>query len=449
MRHRSKSDLHSGFGTLRSDRIREEWTNLPENFGVLVNSVTTVKDPLQTLAFDHYGEAEEMDDIVSGGHGRDHPVLHTKDKWDWQPEVNQAGPWRPWIRDVNPPNHYYRDRYTVTWTNGYYSNSTMTPGAPAHDLNILPASSDFEPLVAEHAMKCMLPLAESVSLGNFLLEVGETHMLLESLRKLLNRYLTGDLRIFDPTDPLLGYNFGFKPLISDLVGIYRALTNLQSNVNWIMANANKRVRVVTERYYTPDPVYAPSSDPLPSSGTGTYVGGRCVTNMFTTLKLISWIEYDLHDFGRLGATIAAVLRSLGLSNPGKVAWQSMPLSFVADWVLDVSKLLNHCDLMGTLLSTKIVKTTSHMTVKSDTDFYTKLYEAPYFPALVDEDVIVGSRRKEFYRRWTGIPSDTGFILTAPRPMQQLLLLLLGNQARKRGRSKPFFVPTEAWFRRKR
>jgi len=448
MRHRIINSLGEVSASYSAIRIVQVWSDLPSNGGTILSEFEVQEiEPYAREVFlgTPVGAKLEMDDIVSSRtHGSDQPCVQSTLSWQWFNPTGESG-WKSFVPDfyLPPPvgTRVCRWRYRTTWINGFFPGSHVS-SMPSHSTTVVPPSEECSALITSHLSRCNSLLSERTSLGNFVLELGETRLLLDSAKKLMKKNSV----LFDPTDPVLAYNFGIKPLISDIKGIYQSLQSLQKNVDWLLDNNGEERKIRTSRKIPVSPSYYPE-DPLPGAGNGQYTEFRVLNDGTNTISMTSAVSYDVGELGRAGATVAAVSRSLGLSNPLKVAWNAIPYSFVVDWFFDVDRLLDKCDLLGLYLQTKVVRTTFHWKVEGEAHFSARTYESPYGGNLCPE-MSIGKVRGKFYRRWVGIPPGVDSLFSGLSPEQQALLAALFGQGHKVfGTRRPWFTPTQAWYRR--
>lgn len=113
----------------------------------------------------------------------------------------------------------------------------------------------------------------------------------------------------------LAWNYGVKPLVSDIRMLYALATTQTKN----LAIAAKRT--VTQDYGTPG---------RPSS----YIGG------FWQSRGTSKIGCEVKIWAQLDSARVSYLKNLGLDNPFVLGWELLPFSFVIDWLIPVSNSLD-------------------------------------------------------------------------------------------------------------
>lgn len=181
-------------------------------------------------------------------------------------------------------------------------------------------------------------LSESVNLGQMLAEYRQTASLFTSLvpdavrlTKALVRkqpgLLFGNKKIGAVSDHFLKYQYGMKPLVSDVHGSLAAL----------------RRRFVENIYYeTSVPIHRQSTSPWFVVHTLPYPNNLYLNNLFYKV----FIQRDGRLYGRVKLDNAMLYNSMGtfgLTNPAALAWELAPWSFAVDWMFNVGKVLSSLD----------------------------------------------------------------------------------------------------------
>lgn len=139
----------------------------------------------------------------------------------------------------------------------------------------------------------------------------------------------------------LELQYGWKPLLSDVYGACDALAKRDKGHFRMTGISNQRAKANKQWFY---------------GGLGT--GYRCS------------VDYNA-EYGvkcRIDALpendLLIVLSQLGVTNPGTVAWELVPFSFVVDWFLPIGDFLNQLDaLLGYSNITSSVSTFSKETFR--------------------------------------------------------------------------------------
>jgi hypothetical protein len=149
----------------------------------------------------------------------------------------------------------------------------------------------------------------------------------------------------------LGYAFGVAPLISDMRKLSKATATYKKRLQRLAQTAGTEVSVhrhcdgVVQDYLVPDT----STNTLPTGyGTGPDLGSSywstkpkaiVVPVRTATVRGIRNIRYSQDVFTRLDSLI----HRFGVTGPASFAWERIPFSFVLDWFVDLSGVLNAVD----------------------------------------------------------------------------------------------------------
>jgi hypothetical protein len=120
----------------------------------------------------------------------------------------------------------------------------------------------------------------------------------------------------------LEYQYGWRPLMSDLYGSCEALADSQHRLHdWVVTvKGVAREKVVKQTFYP--------ADGTPGAGW-----------LDTVHKQGVFVRLDYHP----GNAFKQALTSLGFTNPLQLMWEAVPYSFVVDWFLQVGDYLNVLD----------------------------------------------------------------------------------------------------------
>jgi hypothetical protein len=128
-------------------------------------------------------------------------------------------------------------------------------------------------------------------------------------------------------EAVLAWKYGVKPLASDISGACEALDKAESgpsNVVTIKAKVTKNWKIEA------------STEPSDLPG-----GPREWRRMFGLVSAGSFVRFDLRPENRALITAS----SLGLLNPVALAWELLPVSFVADWALPLGDYFSSLDAL--------------------------------------------------------------------------------------------------------
>jgi hypothetical protein len=132
-----------------------------------------------------------------------------------------------------------------------------------------------------------------------------------------------------------------------------------------------------------------------------------------------WITQTLDFVDDLMGFIRVLSGELGLNNPVKLFWQTLPFSFVVDWFLKVSTHLDHLtrlqppvgwDINSISCSTKLQMT-----------WRVSMFTSLNYPT--DTDLVYADIRVEWYDRYNGLPFDLDLLNLNQLSEHQYALLL--------------------------
>ena len=177
------------------------------------------------------------------------------------------------------------------------------------------------------AYEAMLPSLEAdVSLTNFLLELADLKQL---------------LRLFRPSSDLskkiseghLTWNFGIKPLISDVAEIYNSLSNYEKRLRDFLDRRGKPQK----RYYSESTDEGDDTIAWSMSTYGQMSGYRLKYKLRKTATMS--YTYQTQDIVSRLDKLQALRGMLGLKLTPSVIWEAIPYSFLVDYVINVQQWL--------------------------------------------------------------------------------------------------------------
>lgn len=131
----------------------------------------------------------------------------------------------------------------------------------------------------------------------------------------------------------LEFQYGWKPLVSDIYGCAETLANLY------YGNKSERVtaRPTEERIVLLNQFIGNITGPI---------DGRDVWSEYCDTESVSrsTVILEFYEENPLGAGLA----SLGITNPALLVWELLPYSFVVDWFVPIGKFLDTIDATSSL-----------------------------------------------------------------------------------------------------
>jgi len=211
----------------------------------------------------------------------------------------------------------------------------------------------------------------------------------------------------------LAYSFGVKPLVDDIVALFKSLSGLQAKLAWFRKNQGKPVKVRFSKDL--------SKSNAPSGGV-TYDGSferdeTVIRHWSCWYRAHALIVYDTQKLSDLELALRVLCRQVGLDSPLGMAWETTPYSFLVDWVFKVGDWLDQVDSHITLPYTFLDVGWS---VKVEEDRCVTYYWK--FPKGSSMMTSHGVRRSRYYRE-PGIPASLSSVQTGVPGSEQLVLAM--------------------------
>jgi len=238
-----------------------------------------------------------------------------------------------------------------------------------------------------------------VHLGNLIAEREQTAGLLVSAFKALALFLnkkkfleavTSDVSPKELADATLAFQFGVRPLIADLQTAVKAYQNQLEKARFYV-----RCRAVDTMEYQ----WHEADTFIPGYGLGyPQPPGDYVSNLATTATVSYTYEFAVSD-GLLNS-----LSQWGLVNPLETVWESLPWSFIVDWLIPVGNWISSLTSEQGLQFVRGVRVTT----------ITNRYSTGYFP---NADVAIGGgyvhQQGSFERAFNDVTKERVLLTSVP------------------------------------
>lgn len=211
----------------------------------------------------------------------------------------------------------------------------------------------------------------------------------------------------------LSYAFGVKPLVDDIFALFKSLSGLQAKLAWLRKNQGKPVKVRFSKDLSK--IYAPSGG---TTYDGVFERDETIIRHYSCkYRAHALIVYDTQKLSDLELALRVLCRQVGLDAGLGMLWETIPYSFLVDWVFKVGDWLDQID--------------SHVTLP-----YTFL-DVGWSVSIVEDRCIVyywkfpkeslftmahGIRRTRYYRE-PGIPASLSSVQTGLPGAEQLVLAM--------------------------
>jgi hypothetical protein len=301
----------------------------------------------------------------------------------------------------------------------------ISPNDPDPTLHpIVPNSSTIEQrasdVLAEHVDHVLNPIRTTISLANFLLELEDIKTSTKTLSELIHR--------INPSNQILNWQLGVKPLIGDIQSLFNLIQNFHKDLDRVLRSQNDPVRITTSRDISDTSTITADRIP-PTRSYDTFLVCTYETLADSvTVKFVTWVKYDTSHLSDIALTCKSALRSIGASNPIQVIWNAIPYSFVVDWVVNFSAALKKFDLSTGYIRRQVVRQTSHLKIGKLSNHYTAAFDGGNSDRDIFPDSKVGQTSRSYYRRWVGLPPEWTYRPTGDPSFRELVLsILLGTQ----------------------
>ena len=207
----------------------------------------------------------------------------------------------------------------------------------------------------------------------------------------------------DAANLFLGYSFGLKPLLGDIMSFRREIQNASDSIAREKARANK-----PHTWRKPIVSTQPSSNYGPWSSYMWY-SQKLWNHQPTTISSVRYID-ELRFPDSIVSDIGIMARRLGIVPRFEAAWELVPFSFVVDWCFGIGQLAQLLDnKVGYLKKRNILEC-----AVSRKYVYTRLYYWDHPNAVQPGQYPCGSSLVSFYDRSTvtppgiSLPEGSGF-----------------------------------------
>lgn len=260
-----------------------------------------------------------------------------------------------------PP--YAHQRYYANFLTGVSSVSTPTDAIPWNALS-------------DVALASMLPsFGGQNSLVNFILELKDFRRLMAALSSRANpalfklqALLGSNSRSDKPLKRLskgfLQYQFGWKPLMSDLTSMWTTLSRFNERFERLKAEANTDMQAHYSGQVVGTAVSETTSfdsgEQFPPGYSTEYSGFTIRSRV--TLEKSDGVEYHATlryryplpaELTEASGKVKAFLDALGVAKDPAILWNAIPFSFLVDWVVNVGGWLSRLRIDNIRFQTEI------------------------------------------------------------------------------------------------
>ena len=250
---------------------------------------------------------------------------------------------------------------------------------------------------------------EEISSYNFLWEAQKIGELIPKLSSSISKSVS---------DGYLNYQFGWKPFLGDLKTLGNIATVVQDRLNHLIAINGKTTRLSSKRKNAMLPVaYRPWTPGNWQLRLRSYDA---------TLRANARLYSNLDGLKSESAFWKAAVVTLGLTNPTKALWESVPFSFMFDWFNRMGKRIFNLAVNPFKGDYVVSRPCTSLAETALIDFrWNYLYDAGINPL-----VKIGTFTVNRFTRYAGFPAQPSiFNIDGLSPKQQTLFMALLNSAR--------------------
>lgn len=285
-------------------------------------------------------------------------------------------------------------------------------GSAVDHLVPLPPGDLHEDLM-RHALRGMtrqIPI--KVGANELLQDLTSLKSLIPSLEESLTRTIASGW---------LNLSFGWAPFLDDLKTAMGLLKSVQDRLQFLRDTWGREVKLSSVRKGFWEPPAIPYQD---SFGDPPFVTRVRRESYRATFRAGCYYTHHLEGLNDKLTELRAIGFALGLNNPLLALWESLPFSFILDWLLGVDAALDEAGFNALLQGdTWIRRPTYSVTVEATLRWGQYLNWIPVVGYYNVGNEYLATVRS--YRRWSGIPEAPGlFDLGSLSPIEASFLLAI-------------------------
>jgi len=248
---------------------------------------------------------------------------------------------------------------------------------------------------------------EQLSFAEFLQGLTQLTALLPKIEASITKTISGGY---------LNKKFGWDNLISDLGTLGSIIQEVVNRMEYLRRTYGIPTRLGFHRQN----IYTPSNlSAYTSASPGWYgLGGKIsLISANYDYRATGWVTQTLDHVTDTWGFLRGLFGALGLNNPVKAFWNTVPLSFVVDWFFRISTHLDNLTRLSPGPGWDVNFVTHSVT--STWTYKVEHYTAPYVsPSSLAQGTIVAKR----YERNVGLSFDLGLLDPSELSPSQLTLL---------------------------
>jgi hypothetical protein len=251
---------------------------------------------------------------------------------------------------------------------------------------------------------------QSLSFGEFVQGFSQLKDLLPQLGESITKTISGGY---------LNKKFGWDNLLADLGTLGTLFKSTIARMEYFHRTYGVPQRLGFSRHV--DTGYIHMDNQYYTFGTyGLYTTGLSLKSINILYRSTAWIYQVLEYVHDLAGFMRTLFGALGLNNPVKAFWNTIPLSFLVDWFFNISQHLDHLTRLNPAMGWDVNNMTHSITydvvysIFQSSQYATGGYTIP----IVSYDV-----RAKYYERFVGLSFDWELLNPDELSTSQLSLLL--------------------------
>lgn len=246
---------------------------------------------------------------------------------------------------IDVSGNYTGTRSNWPWDVGIQYVELLSPGTALTVLDnqlgaaqdLLPTLTDVElsSLASEARTQFVDQMPQQLSVPNFAYEFGEVAGLAKGLLTFAER-----LSVNGIAGSYLAWEFGGAPFIGDLYNLSNLVSTINKRLQQLRDSWGKETRLsFVRKDVVPIPVWRDWTGTIPFIGPMGFFEGYQRFHR-TDVRFTARLTQFLQGLDSVSGYLRAIAAATGFNNPLKVVWETVPFSFVVDWVTDVSGLFD-------------------------------------------------------------------------------------------------------------
>lgn len=204
----------------------------------------------------------------------------------------------------------------------------------------------------------------------------------------------------------LGYSFGIAPLRNDMKKMTNAIPKIRNSFNSALQQTRD---VITVHKRSGGNLKLNASCPGYNAHDGTF-NGTWEAILLQNVPPVSIVTVEGHRdrpkyYSSIFSKMDDFLRTYGTAGPASFLWERLPYSFVADWFVDTSGIVNSLNEALTGLQSRIIRLSYSR--KYDVEISIKKVPNSSWVYSLDDHKLTGHNTLKYYHRESILPTSVG------------------------------------------